>query len=192
MDCYNAVGSSNLNLCCWSRLETSGWDLVARLEGECLILLAVMEEVGLWRISKMGFSFAATAVLLFGLARLVWLMENVFSLLCRWAPAAQWQAVPHHPDVHSRGGFLLWSCSADGVLQGSMPLPPVGQELNIHSGAEWWGPQTLTWCTAVKVDLKLENWIILFELANFWGWGEKRLNLSLFSLSFWVTLWCGF
>lgn len=110
MDCYNTVGSSNLNLCCWSRLVTSGWDLVARLEGECLILLAVMEEIGLWRISKMGFSFAATAVLLFSLARLVWLMENVFSLLCRWAPAAQWQAVPHHPDVHSRGRFLLWRC----------------------------------------------------------------------------------
>lgn len=109
-------------------------------------LLALVEEVGLWRISKLDFYFAATAILLFSFAGLVWLTEDLFFLLCRWAPAAQWQAVPHYPDMHSRGRFLAWSCSADGVLQGSIPLPPVEQELNIHSGTEWWDPQALTVC----------------------------------------------
>lgn len=62
--------------------------------------------------------------------------RNCFLLLCRWAPATQWQAVPDYPDMHSRGMFLVrlfsrWCVS--GPYLHAHPLPPVHWELKICS-----------------------------------------------------------
>lgn len=37
VDSYNAVRSSDPNLCYWCSLVTSAWDLVTRLKGDCLV-----------------------------------------------------------------------------------------------------------------------------------------------------------
>lgn len=132
-------GDANHRLC-WGKAL---WDLMSNLEGECLMrvvrLLAIMEEVGAWGLSKAGLCLVAEERNSFCIARLVWLMQNLFLLLCRWAPATQWQAVSDYPDMHSRGRFLVGPFSrwcVTGPYLSTHPLPPVHQELKIHSGCK--------------------------------------------------------
>lgn len=137
-DSCGGAGDSNQKLC-----GKALWDLMSNQEGECLMrivgLLAILEEVGVWRLSKAGLSLIAAEWNSLCIARLVWLMQNLFLLLCRWAPATQWQAVSDYPDVHSRGRFLVGPFSrwcVTGPCLSTHPLPPVHQELKIHSGSK--------------------------------------------------------